>query len=232
MGAAPGWRGRARQGALGWLGSRSIREYALGGSLAVLLVSGAFGGLGDSRDDPPATAAAGTTVDVAPFEVTVERVREGRDLGVDSVDVPDGRWLIVSAKVTVRDDASAPYDALSELVRLEGAQGLVPTNHVDGRPLPDPAGVAPRTILSTDDAQPLSTPAPDLTYPAAFLFEQSASAPVPTEVTVVLQSHVWRKSEIEERMGWFDPAPVVRITVPVTAFAPAPDASASPEASG
>lgn len=219
MGAAPGWRGRARTGALGWLGSRSLREYALGVSLVVLLVSGAFGGLGDSRDDPPATAAAGTTVDIAPYEVTVERVRVGRDLGVDSVTVPkDGRFLLVSAKVTVRDEASAPFDTLQQLVRLEGAEGVATTS-------------APAYILSTDDAQPLSTPAPDLTYPAAFLFEQPMSAAVPTEVTVVLQAHAWRKSEIEERMGWFDPAPAVRVTVPVTPFAPAPEPGASPAAS-
>lgn len=232
MGVPGGWRGRARSGVSGWARARSYREYGLGLTLAGLLVSGAFGGLDDSRDQPPESVAVGAAVDVAPFRVTVERVRVGRDLGVDSVDVPDGRYLLVSARVTARDDASAPYGALKDLVRLEGADGLVPAGHDDGTPLPAPGAVAPAYIVSGDDAEPLSDLAPDLTYPAAFLFEQRPGAAAPDEVTVVLQAHTFRRSEIEERSDWFDPAPAVRVTVPVTAFAPAPEPSPSGEADG
>ncbi|MBM6400538.1 hypothetical protein [Phycicoccus sonneratiae] len=226
MGEPVGWRGRARSGAVGWASSRSYREYGLMAGLAVLLVSGAFGGLRDTPEESP-TLVPRTAVEVAPFTVSVERVRVGRDLGVGSIGKPAGRYLLVSARVSTDDTASVPYQALLDLVRLEGAQGLVPPSRRAGAPLPDPATVAPRTIVSTDDAEPMGDIAPGLTYPVAFLFEQAPSAPTPDEVTVVLDAHTWRKSFIEERMGWFDPTPAARGAFPVLPYEPAPDPSPS-----
>lgn len=225
MGGPAGWRGRARTGIGGWARARSYREYGLGLTLAGLLVSGAFGGLGETPDEPPATVPAKQVVDVAPFAVSVERVRVGRDLGVASVTVPEGRYLVVSARVRARAEDSVPYQALRDLVRLEGAGGLVPPLHPDGEPLPTPSDVVPTSIVSTEDAEPLGDLAPGLEYPVAFLFEQRPEASAPTAVTVVLSAHTWRRSAIEERMGWFDPTPAVRVSVPVTPYAPAPEPS-------
>ncbi len=231
MGVPAGWRGRARSGAVGWVAGRSYREYGLGVGLAVLLVSGAFGGLGETPDAPPESVAPRTAVEVEPFTVSVERVRVGRDLGVGSVAKPKGRYLLVSARITARGDRSVGYGVLRDLVRLEGATGLVPPAH-DGGPLPAPTEVPPTMVLSADDAELLGDLGPDLTYPVVLLFEQQASAPAPSEVTVVLRAHTWRRSNIEERMDWFDPAPAVRVRAAVTAFEPAPEPSPEPSPGG
>lgn len=226
MGEPAGWRGRARSGAVGWVSSRSYREYGLMAGLAVLLVSGAFGGLGETPDAPPRAVALRTAVDVEPFTVSVERVREGRDLGVASVSEPDGRYLLVSTRLTARGDRSVGYGVLEDLVRIEGASGLVPRGFGGGSP-PASGEVPPSAVLSADDAELMGDPAPGLTYPVVFLFEQQASAPVPSEVTVVLSAHTWRRSNVEERMDWFDPVPAVRVRATVTPYKPAPEPSPS-----
>lgn len=224
-----GGRGsRALSGARTWAAARSYREYGVGLALAVLLVSGAFGGLDDSRAGAPATAPTGQSLAVEPFTVTVERVRVGTDLGVASVPDPVGRYLVVSLKVSASDDVteSVPWQTLRDLVRIEGASGLVEPGHRPGDPVPDrPEEVRAGQLVSSDDAEGLGDTAPGLTYPAVFLFQQVASAPVPDEVTVVLRSHRWRKSNVDEELGWWDPTPAVRVTVPVTEFAPAPEPS-------
>jgi hypothetical protein len=78
-------------------------------------------------------------------------------------------------------------------------------------------------MLSSDDAEGLGDLAPGLTYPAVLLFQHVAGAPAPDEVTLVLSSPRWRKSNVDEEYGWWDPTPVVRVTVPVTEFTPAPE---------
>ncbi|WP_377641393.1 hypothetical protein [Oryzobacter terrae] len=224
-----GGRGsRALSGARAWAAGRSYREYGVGLTLAVLLVSGAFGGLDDSRSGEPATAPTGRSLSVEPYTVAVERVRVGTDLGVDSVARPVGRYLVVSLEVSASDDVtqSVPWQTLRDLVRLEGASGLVPPSYARGGALPArPDEVVPSAMLSSDDAEGLGDLAPGLTYPAVLLFQQVSSAPVPDEVTVVLRSHQWRQSNVDEDYGWWDPTPAVRVTVPVTEFAPAPEPS-------
>ncbi|WP_392542687.1 hypothetical protein [Oryzobacter telluris] len=224
-----GGRGsRVLSGARTWAAGRSYREYGVGLVLVVLLGSGAFGGLDDSRDEPPATAPTGRSLAVEPFRVTVERVRAGTDLGVASVPKPVGRYLLVSLKVSVRDDveSSVPWQTLRDLVRLEGADGLVGPYHRDGDEVPArPAEVVPTQLLSGDDAEGMGDIAPGLTYPVVVLFQQVSSASVPDEVTVVLNRHQWRQSNVDEDFAWFDTTPAVRVTVPVTEFAPAPEPS-------
>lgn len=211
--------------ARGWATGRSYREYGVGLGLAVLLVSGAFGGLEEQRVAAPPSVPTGREVAVEPFRVTIERVRAGTDLGVDSIPAPEGRYLLVSLRVGVEDvSTSVPWQTLRDLVRLEGAQGLVGPFHTEGDPVPArPEEVVPTHMVSSDDAEGLGDIAPGLQYPAVFLFQQVGSAALPEEVTVVLSRHTWRKSNNDQRLGWFDPEVAVRVTVPVTEFAPAPE---------
>lgn len=215
-----GGRGsRALSGARAWAAARSYREYAVGLLLLVLLGSGAFGGLAEAGTDEPRAAAAGEALDATPFRITVERVRTGTDLGVASVPEPEGRYLLVSARISVDADASVPLTNLRDLVRLEGANGLIGPLFRPGDEVPARAGdVVPSYLLSSEDAEPLGDIAPGLTYPSVFLFQQVASEPVPDEVTVVLATHTRRKSSIDQVEGWFDPAPAFRVTLPVTEF--------------
>lgn len=235
MGEPGGRRGRALSGARTWVTGRSYREYGVGLALAVLLASGAFGGLDDTRTEAPRVVPTATAVDVAPFRVTVERVRAGTDLGVSSIPQPEGRYLLVSLRVAVPDDeeGSVPWGVLRDLVRLEGARGLVGPYHSDGDPVPArPEEVVPTQLVSSDDAEGLGDLAPGLEYPVVVLFQQVDTEPVPDEVTVVLSAHRWRKDSIDQVEGWHDPAAAVRVTVPVAEFAPAsPAPSPSPEPS-
>ena len=234
MGETGGRRVRALSGARTWVAGRSYREYGVGLALAVLLASGVFGGLDDTRADEPVVAPTATAVDATPFRISVQRVRVGTDLGVDSIPKAEGRYLLVSLRVVVPadEDASVPWSVLRDTVRLDGVTGLVDLYHRRGDPVPrSTAPVAANQIVSSDDAENLGDLAPGLEYPAVFLFQQAATEPVPDEVTVVLSAHRWRKSSIEDVEGWFDPAPVARVTVPVAEFEPAPEPSPQPTAS-
>ena len=193
--------GRAR----GWLGTLTVRQWLLGAFLLVLVGSFPFGGLNAEEAEATPALAFGAERAVAPVALTVTKVRYGNDLGVAQAAKIDGRYVVVFAKVRSTDDErSVPlYDALRDLLRIEGVPGV--TRPFGKDPEPSSDTLRPDTILVADDAEPMGDLAPGLTYTLAFVWRQAPGQPVPTSVRVAAYSHTFRQASIDDTEDWRDP---------------------------
>lgn len=196
-----GWWGRAR----GWLSTLTVRQWLLGAFLLVLVASFPFGGLRSQPAEATPSLAVDVPHDVAPVRLTVTKVRYGDDLGVPQAAKIDGRYVVVFAKVSSTDDRrSVPmYDALRDLLRIEGVTGVTRPFGKDPQPTSD--DLRPDTILVADDAEPMGDLAPGLTYTLAFVWRQAPGQPVPTTVRVAAYSHTFRQASIDDTVDWRDP---------------------------
>ncbi len=209
-----GWWGRARV----WLATLTVRQWLLGAFLMVLALSFPIGGLRAERADATGSLSLGTEQAIAPVRVTVTKVRYGDDLGVPLAGKIDGRYLVVFAKVRGTDDErSVPmYDALRDLLRIEGVPGV--TKPFTTTPAASSDDVRPDTILVADDAEPMGDLAPGLTYTLAFVWRQVPGQPVPTSLRVAAYSHTFRQASIDDTFDWRDPTRVAVGTFPASAY--------------
>lgn len=201
------------------LAEQPLRRLGALGAGLILLVTAAFGGLEPAQDPGAATFELGDAVRAAPLDVTVDRVVwvDGALPGLYLSDETN-RWIGVVATVTTDHMASLSGEPAAT-VGLAGVEGLV------GDPEP-----GTDIVLSTDqvlmvDGSRLWPMQPGLTYEVAFLFEQDGDADPPKSVELVLLGHTWRADSFDGTLGWKDPAPVARATVPAR---PGVDASAEP----
>ncbi|SDO94095.1 hypothetical protein SAMN04489867_0988 [Pedococcus dokdonensis] len=196
-----GWWGRAR----GWLGTLTVRQWLLGAFLLVLVASFPFGGLRSQPAEATPALAIDVPRDVEPIRLTVTKVRYGDDLGVPQAAKIDGRYVVVFAKVSSTDEErSVPkYDALQDLLRIEGVPGV--TRPFGKDPEPQSDALAPDTILVADDAEPMGDLAPGLTYTLAFVWRQAPGQPVPASVRVAAYRHTFRQASIDDTVDWRDP---------------------------
>jgi hypothetical protein len=209
-----GWWGRARV----WFASLSVRQWLLGAFLVVLGLSFPFGGLRAERADATSTLSLGTERAITPVQLTVTKVRYGDDLGVPLAGKIDGRYIVVFAKVRGTDDErSVPmYDALRDLLRIEGVPGV--TKPFSTKPESASDDLRPDTVLVADDAEPMGDLAPDLTYTLAFVWRQVPGQAVPTSVRVAAYSHTFRQASIDDTYDWRDPHRAAVGTFPATAY--------------
>ena len=210
----------SRRGAATAVGRRltqqPLRNLGALGAGVVLLATAAFGGL-EPAEEPGATGfGLGDTVHAAPLEVTVDRV-VWVDGGLPGATLTDdaNRWIAVVAAVSTDHSASLSAEP-ARTVALAGVDGLV------GRPVDGSDAVLSDEQLVLADGSRLSPMQPGLTYEVAFLFEQAAGAPAPTEVDLVLLGHTWRADSFDGTEQWLDPSPVARARVPAR---PAEDSS-------
>jgi hypothetical protein len=209
-----GWWGRAR----GWLGTLTVRQWLLGAFLLLLAASFPFGGLRAQEAEATPTLGAGVESDVAPVRLTVTKVRYGSDLGVPQAAKIDGRYVVVFAKLSGTDaERSVPmYDALRDLLRIEGVPGVTKPFGKDPEPSSD--NLRPDTVLVADDAETMGDLAPGLTYNAVFVWRQAPGQPVPTSVRVAAYSHTFRQASIDDTYDWRDPTRAAVGTFPAAPY--------------
>lgn len=204
-----------------WLRTLSIRQWLVGAFLLVLLASFPFGGL---RAEEPAAVPRlelGTAVTADPVRVTVTRLRYGDDLGTALAGKIDGRYVVVFATVrsTVRDRSVPRFDALQDLLRIEGVPGIA-RGGFGTTAEPSSDAIAPDQVLVAMDAQTMGDLAPGLTYELAFIWHQVPGQPVPSTVRVAAYRHTWRASSIDDTLGWRDPERAAVGTFPISQYSP------------
>lgn len=174
---------------------------AVAGVIA-LATSGLFGGL-DKVDQPGAPTVAVNAVNAGePWTVTVTGARLLDDLPPLRLTNPGDRWLAIVATVEVT--AAESRDDLRDAVRLPGVDGLLKEK-------------AEYVYLVRDSTSgPYLNPG--MPEKIAFVWEQKASAAVPTEVTAEIWGKTHRPSSLTGTMEWFDDdAPRAEVPkVPVT----------------
>lgn len=186
-----------------------LRRVGVGGAVALLAVTAAFGGLRAQTEDGPEVLAVETPVEVAPFEVAVHRVVWTTDLPGQYLSAEGNRWVGVVATVRNTSDAGVLGGTLRDALTLADVDGLVSE--------PGEHGVTPTSVALLDDGSSLNPVQPGLTYEAAFLFEQDGSAAPPTSATVLLQQHTWRRGSLDPTFAWSDPTTTLRGELPVRA---------------
>ena len=178
------------------------------GAGLILLVTAAFGGLEAAQIPGAATFELGDTIRAAPLDVTVDRVVwvEGALPGLYLSD-ESNRWIGVVATVTTDHTASLSGEPAAT-VGIAGVRGLV------GEPAPGTDVVLSKDQVLMADSSRLWPMQPRLTYEVAFLFEQAGGVDPPDQVDLVLFGHTWRADSFDGTLGWKDPEPVARATVP------------------
>lgn len=189
-------------------GSLSTKQLGGGAALLALLASAFFGGLEETQEDVP-VAEPGEAITADPFEVTISRAATAVSLTEQIPDSVNGRYLLVFVQVTNLSDAPVGLSDLTEVVRLESVPGLLTadgTEIASERAAPVP--------YHADDSSRLGVVSPGMSYHVAFLWEQAAGAPAPTELTLEVYAQTWTESSLQEQWSWEQP--VVTATVPVT----------------
>ncbi len=204
--------GRPRRAGLG------APQLTLAGSAAgaVVLAVLVAGGL-DPQELPDADVAplaAGQTVDLGPFTVTVDRLRVVDELPGISEGDDDTRVLALVATVQATGTATEYGALLSDSVALDGVPGVAGD---------DGAFVPADDVHVMADGTRLDAVQPGLEYEVALVWEQDARADVPAEARLVLVGRTLRESSLDHTQEWLDPLPVAAGDLEVTAPPPSED---------
>jgi hypothetical protein len=144
-----------------------------------------------------------------PWNITITGGRLMDDQSPLHASVEGNRWVIILARVEVTSDTSRVdiYDAL----RISGAEGLV-----DGKAaLAIVPGIAPDPVAVLSDFAQYVAIHPGLPEDMVFAWEQSASAPVPTQVEVTIWGKNQRRSSLTGSREWLDTVARALVTVPI-----------------
>jgi hypothetical protein len=201
---------------LRWLG------LAVGG--LVLGISGLFGGLDDVGDPNVDTIDFEQTVPGSPFNVTIHSVRVADEAPRIKHAEAGTRWIIVEA--TLENTDTETNLLASRALRIGGVDGVKkPGADEDIEELPD-------RVLLVRDGGLASQVMPGLPIRVGFFWEQSASAPVPTTVEVIVMNMTKRPQAADQQVWWFDAKPVASLRTPVNYTRNASPSPTLPSATG
>lgn len=198
----------------GWYGNvsdiLSPQRLLLLAGLGLIVVVGMVGGWGTVSEaaDELSVADVGKPVAVAPFEVTVNRARWFDKLE-PTLYAEDGyRYLAVLIDVTNTTNEPVSGGILAETAELDAA--ALKTIELKAGPTP----IAARALRGADGLTQY-TLQPGLTQSVVLVWQQEAGEPLPTKVTFTLSGHTERRSAMDGSLGWRDPEPVAKITLPL-----------------
>lgn len=177
------------------------QRIGLGLLALVLLATGLLGGWGDalSADEDLPRVEPSATAEAAPFRLVVKKAFHGSELP-PAVRPSDGvRYVFVTLEAT--NTATAPVHASI----LSGDLAV----DVDGLTAANPR------VLRVNDGQPARAFSPDVTVPVVVVWEQDASAPAPTALTLTVPGYTFRRSSMDASEDWRDPTPAFRVSLPV-----------------
>ncbi|MCW2757958.1 MAG: hypothetical protein JWO46_1704 [Nocardioidaceae bacterium] len=203
---------------LAGLAALSVRQAAFGVFLVVLLASVPFGGMRAASAPKVTVLKKDKAITAAPFKLEYKGAWQTDDIGDLSATpkLKDGsHYLIVAALVSTKAESSVPYSTLREAIRLVGVHGLTRQGAFDPRVVKDSRTSNPDSILVDGDFHTMGDLPPRLTYGLYWVWVLKPGHPVPAKLTVMLQSTTYRKSSLDETMGYFDPVEEARGTFPV-----------------
>lgn len=173
----------------------------------VLLVTGLVGGweAATATDDDTPVVEAGEPLDVAPFEIAVQRMRHGDELpGVVPLSETH-RYLFLVVDVTNTSDAPVDFTILARALTLD-VEGLEATAE----------GFVHRPrIHRGNDGLASRSYSPGVATPTVLIWKQDRAVAPPDEATLTVHAFTWRYSVVEESDGWFDEEPAARVTLDV-----------------
>lgn len=193
-----------------WL-TASPRNAGYAVIVAALLLTIPFGGLA-AAPQPDPVSAPGETIAADPWEITLERVIYGRELGGTWLEPFDESQHVV-VLATVRNTTDTTLLA-SELDRSLYIRGLPEGLDGLGSPLED-GRIRPQSSIYTLEPMTgeLSALAPGITYEVGISL-RTMSRTVPDEVQIEVHKKTYRLASIEERMLWTDEELLTVVTLP------------------
>lgn len=207
---------RARVGhARTWILKRPFAQLASWVGVLALLVSAPFGGWADVKPPPMTVAEVDEVVSTGPLDVTINRVSASTRPGPKFSEASDGQYLLVIGTVRSTEPKTLSNSELRDAVRLVGLDGLpryAGTTAVVGA---DEARAAQPQPYFLEDATPMLTVGPELTYDVAWIWQRQGAVP-PATVDVEIQKFTYRQRVLDEYTGWLDPQPMAHLVLPVT----------------
>lgn len=161
-----------------------------------------FGGWSAAPDGPGGPLPRLAVDEVSegyPWNVTITGGRLLDDQPPLRATDPQNRWVIILATVEVTTDTSR--SDITDVLRISGVEGLI-----DDKP-----GIV--ALVSDFTVYPYLHPG--LPDSVLFAWEQSATAPVPTEAEVFIIGKTRRRDSLTGSWQWTDPAPRAVVRVPI-----------------
>ncbi|MBX6750728.1 MAG: hypothetical protein IRY85_13830 [Micromonosporaceae bacterium] len=143
--------------------------------------------------------AVNEVIEGGPWNVTITGGRLLDDQPPLHATDPNNRWVIILATVEVTADTSR--SDIADVLRISGAEGLVDED--------------PGTVALVSDFTVYPSLHPGLPESVLFAWEQSATAPVPTEVEVTIFGKTLRRDSLTGSRQWMDRAPRAVVRVPI-----------------
>lgn len=176
----------------------------------VLALTTLLGGWARTVPDGVTTVRPGTEVVAAPFRIELDRAEATYELAGRPAE-PGQAYLVIAGTLTLDTDEAVSSTTVGAAFSADLPRGYDAFG--------TPSDVAEAGITVAEDGSMLLGLGPGLTYDVRVTFVVDEED-VPDRLTVTLNQHVRRESSLDYTLGWFDPAPVARVTFDV---APLPD---------
>ncbi|MGN9913213.1 hypothetical protein ACTMTJ_37300 [Phytohabitans sp. LJ34] len=183
-----------------------LRWLGLSAGVAALAASGLFGGL-EPAGKPEVPAAKVNELNKGePWNVTVTGGRLVGD-GLPGLRLQNSanRWVVVLATVEVT--APESRNDMRDIVDISGVEGLVKD--------PISNSLEPQYVIGLRDEVAVSYLQPAMPEKLAFFWEQESTAPVPTEMAVIINKKTYRVDTLAGHKAWLDLEPRAELTVPI-----------------
>lgn len=173
--------------------------------LVVLALTTLLGGWARTDPEGVTTATPGTQVVATPFRIELDSAEATYELSGRPAE-PGQAYLVIEGRLTLDTDEAVGSTTLGEAFSADLPRGYDAFGN--------PSDVAEAGITVAEDGSMLLGLGPGLTYDVRVTFVVD-EADVPDQLTVTLHEHVRRESSLDYTLGWFDPAPVARVTFDV-----------------
>jgi hypothetical protein len=181
----------------------SLQRVAIALAILSAIAVAPFGGWSAAAHGPagpPPRLEVDQVSEGGPWKITITGGRLLDDQPPLRATDPNNRWVIILATVEVTADTSRKD--IADALRISGAEGLVDDDE-------------PGTVALVSDFTQYPTLHPGLPESVLFAWEQSATAPVPTEVEVTIFGKTLRPDSLSGLRQWLDLAPRAVVRVPI-----------------
>jgi len=183
-----------------------LRWLGLSAGAAALAASGLFGGLDHAEKPALPPLKVNEVSEGEPWTVTVTGGRlVGDGLPGLTLENPANRWVVVLATVEVT--APESRNDMRDIIDISGVEGLVKD--------PNIRRLYPQNVIALRDGAAVGYLQPAMPEKLAYFWEQEATAPVPTEMSVTINQKTYRVDSLAGHQAWLDLAPRAELTVPI-----------------
>lgn len=173
--------------------------------VVALALTAALGGWARTVPESVTRVEPGAEVTATPFRFQLDRA-EATYEQAGTLAEPGQAYLVISGVLTLDSDEAVGSTTLGEALSID-----LPTGY---DAFGSPSDEAEAAIRVAADGSMLLGIGPGLSYDVLVTYVVD-EADVPDQVTLTLNEHIRRESSLDFTLGWFDPAPVARVTFDV-----------------